>query len=165
MTIPQTPLPENIKFFKCLHIKQIPFSSKNTKFSHFDSQMLAFLRHISPLFTGVNLNLLSFGPKDDLANLRTLFDHLAPLIHGIHSMAIDRCVIPLVDQYLAPKLAQTNRLTIIIDDQIPQAGIDFAMNWLASDGRRDHAKPRLLKIFTESNVFQQISTAVQTVLV
>ena len=126
---------------------------------------LAFLRNISTLFNDVNLRFKFFN---DLCKLRTIFDHLSPLFHGIHSMAFSQSAIPLVGQYFAPKLDKIKMLTILFDFEQPdpatlQSSINFCLNWLISE-ERDSTEPKLLKVWIRiAENIQKFSTAVQRV--
>ena len=87
-------------------------------------------------------------------------------MESTQSMSFKQNAIPLVEQYFTPKLAQIKMLSLGIDDQNPQAGINFAQNWLTlddDDERRDHTEPRLLEVYQESNTLRQISMDVQQV--
>ena len=136
--------------------------------SHLDSLALGFLRRINTLFTNVNLYFNGFEPGGDLANLRTVFDHLLPLVHGIHSLAFEQTAIPLVEQYFA-QLGQVKTLSIDLDSErfnptAIQPAINFCMNWLTSD-ERDPTEPRMLVVCIFFENFEQFSMAVRQVLI
>ena len=83
-------------------------------------------------------------------------------------MEFDHCLIPLVEQYFAPKLTQVKMLTIRFDckqrDQATiQAGINFCLSWLTLE-QRDPAEPRILWVrFSCADHLQQFIMAVQQV--
>ena len=130
-----------------------------------------FLRRIRTLLISndVDLNLISVG-ENDLPKVRIVFDHLAPLLHGIHSLAFDEFAIPLVEQFFGPKLAQIKMLEFRFvfwpgdnDDQATiQAAINFLLNWLTSEGQ-DGTEPKFLDIYTDWEIFYQLSIAIKEV--
>ena len=147
---------------------------KQQIFSHFDSRTVDFLRRVSALFTGVNLNFYKFGFEEDLPKLRTILDHLSPLIHGIHSITFDHLAIPLMEQHFGEKLAHIKVLRFNLDTDVEQpafeatiqAAINYCLNWLTS-GERDSTEPKLLELESFEpgfGIFQQISAAVQQVV-
>ena len=91
----------------------------------------------------INLRLRSAWTN----SLRTILDHLAPLLHGIHSLTIDQTAVPLLEQYFTPKFDQIKMLSIDFDSNKEQvatkAFINFSLNWLTSGG---NAEPKFMSI-------------------
>ena len=99
----------------------------------------------------------------DLTELRTAFDHLAPLLHGIHSMDFDQRAIPLVQQFFGPKLAQVKMLSIDFGYDQPtttpiETDINFCVDWLISDGSK-----LITNRIGSPNIMPQFSQAVRKV--
>jgi len=126
----------------------------------------------------VNLDFDYFSSLDNLIKLRTIFDHLAPLLHGIHSLAFYHRAIPLIQQYFtAAKLAHVKLLTLLYidphfdddDEDEPfdsatdnEQTVNFCLNWLTSE-ERDPAEPKFLEVDFCSEV-QKFSMAVRQVI-
>ena len=100
-----------------------------------------------------------------MTNLRIVFDQLAPLLNGIHSLTFDQNGIPLIEQYFAQKLAQIKMLDLGIDfysEPFDQATINFCMNWLTSE-ERESSEPAFLNIYTQREIFYQFCMAIKEV--
>ena len=163
MDFVQTPMPENIKFFERITITFVYLLINNNwfEFSHFDSSAIDFLHRINTLFIANDVNLrIRFN--DNMANLRTVLDHLLPLLHGIHSLSFYESAIPLVQHYFTPKLAQIKMLKITFNigpdqtERVIQTTINFCLNWLTSG---DPTEPKLLKMRVRSGSAIQIQCA------
>ena len=114
----------------------------------------------------MNLSLLHLSGYDGLPRLRTVLDHLAPLLHGIQALALQHNAIPLVEQHFVQQLAQTKQLTIHIEwgdlTTIPTA-INFCLDWLTAGGR-DPTEPKFLSVFTYQAIFALFIEAIKQVV-
>ena len=103
---------------------------KKSTFRHFDAQTVDFLGKITPLLTGLFINVGHMPPKS-LANFRTILTYLAPMLDEIPWLfCCGKSAFPAVKEQLLCKNEELTKLKMLVIGIDSETGFFFTLKKL-----------------------------------